>query len=62
MYFQAGLMWFVQVIITHKALLTEGPDVVADAVVETAVAACAEGVIAPLTLQGENLIKCDTED
>lgn len=64
-YFQAGLMWFVQVIITHKALLTEeteGPDVVADAVVETAVAACAEGVIAPLTLQGENLIKCDTED
>lgn len=25
-------------------------------------AACAGGVIAPLTLQTENLIKCDTED
>lgn len=27
-----------------------------------AMAVCAWGVIAPLTLQTENLIKCDTED
>lgn len=27
-----------------------------------AMALCAGGVIAPLTLQTENLIKCDTED
>lgn len=27
-----------------------------------AMAECAGGVIAPLTLQTENLIKCDTED
>lgn len=30
--------------------------------VGTEMAGCAWGVIAPLTLQTENLIKCDTED
>lgn len=30
--------------------------------VRTDMAGCALGVIAPLTLQTENLIKCDTED
>lgn len=33
-----------------------------EAMVGMANAACAGGVIAPLTLQTENLIKCDTED
>lgn len=33
-----------------------------EAMVGMAMAACAGGVIAPLTLQTENLIKCDTED
>lgn len=33
-----------------------------DAVAGMAMAVCAGGVIAPLTLQTENLIKCDTED
>lgn len=33
-----------------------------EAVVGMAMAVCAGGVIAQLTLQTENLIKCDTED
>lgn len=32
------------------------------ATVGMAMAACAGGVTAPLTLQTENLIKCDTKD
>lgn len=34
----------------------------AEATVGMAMVVCAGGVTAPLTLQTENLIKCDTED
>ena len=43
----------------QERLLKSSPS---EAAVGMATATCAGGVIAPLTLQTENLIKCDTED
>lgn len=63
-------MQFVEVIIHHNSFFRgeldrryrRGSLKAAEMMVGKAMAACAGGLIAPLTLQTENLIKCDTED